>query len=257
MTDPNQNIDENIEQIRCDNVLKDQQFLKKIFLSEISTLDQSTGKYDTHSLLIKGWAITLWSGLMYFVLKESLYAIFLIQIFILLIFWSFDGLYKLYQRSFALRSAQIQKFFENFKILFYENKLKIKNCGKKIKPIPFTNPRANFGDQKLDKMHKFRRCLVLRVVSILYIYLISVTFLLSAFSIIKSSNCSHYYIILISSVALIIIGVLNSIFGYDNAIEGKLKFKNKSISKNWFRGGYISMLIIIVVNSVLITCNLF
>lgn len=308
MTDPKQKNDEIPEKTSCINLFKDQQFLKKIFLSEISSLDQNTGKYDTHSLLIKGWAITLWTGLMYFALKEGVYFLLLIQIITLLLFWSFDGLYKGFQRSFALRFQQIQKFFENYKVVFHKNKLKIKNGNNIKNSIPLINPRANFGDPTLDKMHKLRRCLVLRVVSVIYIYLISATFLLSAFIIIKSSNCCHLIIMVSLSVVLIAIGIINYIWGHDTLIEGtqrkkrkinekieelanfkeqviceekennnitkkkkkiinlnnkivklkkQLKCETKISSDKRFIGMYIFMLIIIVINSVLLTCNLF
>jgi len=47
--------------------------LEKLFISDFASLQNGIGRYDTHSLVIKGWAITIWSGLMYFIVKESIH----------------------------------------------------------------------------------------------------------------------------------------------------------------------------------------
>lgn len=214
--------------------------LEKLFLSDFSSLQTQIGRYDNHSLLIKGWAITLWSGFMYFIIREEVYELFIIQIIILLIFWSFDALFKFYQRKLALRADEIRENLKGYKLNIAGGELnfiwKEKNTGENENDIDIINPREDFKNTKADQRKKLRRCILLRVVSIVYIYLISANFLISVY-IIESIDQISFIIILIFSLVILCFGIFNYVVGIDDFIE-----ENKIIYLSFF---YISIIAII------------
>ncbi|MFW9872862.1 MAG: hypothetical protein ACFFG0_07155 [Candidatus Thorarchaeota archaeon] len=201
---------------------KTKELLQNLFLTDFSTIQSQIGRYDHHSLLIKGWAITLWSGLMYFIIKESVYDLFLIQIIALLIFWSFDALYKFYQRRLALRSDELRKYLKIYKLNVIEGNIELiykedtnldRTAG-----LDIINPRETFQDKLADKKLKLRRCILLRVVSVIYIYLISATFLISVYILETFDQISFSFILVLSLITLSF-GIFNYILGIDKVIE--------------------------------------
>ncbi len=216
--------------------------LEKMFLADFSTIQAQIGRYDNHSLIIKGWAITLWAGLIYFIVKDSVHELFIIQIIILLIFWSFDALFKFYQRRFALRYDELRKYFEGYNLDIVDGEIQFKYSGnKKVTnnksddnkiSLSIINPREKFSDKKSELRKSLRRCILLRAVSVVYIYLISATFFLSVFIIEFSIP------ILICSSVILSFGVGTYICGVDKTIEDHKKVYLLSF--------YISIIFIII-----------
>jgi len=192
--------------------------LEKFLLSDFSSLQNGIGRYDTHSLIIKGWAITLWSGLMYLIVKESVPELFLVQVISLLIFWSFDALYKYYQRRLALRYSEMIHYFEGYKLNTENGEFKVVYYSKNKKDLSLINLREEFTHPKAEERIALKRCIVLRVVSVIYIYLISASFLLSLF-IIPILNSVSFIPILALSVIILSFGIYNYSFGIDKIIE--------------------------------------
>ena len=234
-------------------VIKDSKdLLEKIFLTDFSTVQAQIGRYNSYSLIIKGWAITLWSGLMYFIIKESVHELFIIQIIILLVFWSFDALYKFYQRRFALRSSELRKYFEDYNLDIVNGEIQFnykfndevstnKDSHNKT-GLNIINPRENFPDNKSKLRKSLRRCILLRAVSVVYIYLISATFFLSLVFI------EFFIPILVGSSIILSFGICTYVCGIDKTIED-----HKRVYLIYF----YSSIILIVANLILLGIYLF
>jgi len=245
-------------------------FLKDIFLNELANIDTNIGKYDTHSLIIKGWAISLWAGLVYFAIKESAYLLFAVQIISLIIFWSFDALYKYYQRRFAIRSEKILTFLKDYIIVENNNNLEFRKKKKDeiVKnALPLVlhreeSPIKISGEE--NKLKSLNRCFILRAVSTVYLYLISSSFLIALF--ITDPNLVLFrWWIFGFSLEIISFAVFNYIFGYDNAIMGYInrriikkdkKEKNQTF-KCFFNLFRWSTIIIIAINFFFLICELY
>lgn len=253
--------------------------LKEIFLSELNNLDTNIGRYDTHSLIIKGWAITLWSGLAYFAIKESVHFLFAVQIFILLIFWSFDALYKYYQRRFAIRSEKINAFLKDYIIIADENnnlKFEKKKITENNDEKNTKRPNDNIKKKNMEiitlplvihrevspilignnesKLKSLYRSLILRVVINVYLFLIAVSFL-TAYYIVPNINAIGLWF-LVDSLIIISFSVFNYIFGYDNAISGYIKKKIRKWFKIFFTVFRWGTFIIIGINLLFLAYNL-
>jgi len=191
--------------------------IEKIFLTDFSTIQTEIGRYDNHSLIIKGWTITLWSGLMYFIIKESVYELFFIQIIILLVFWSFDALYKFFQRKLALRYSELQKYFKGYNLNIKKGVLKITYNGNNKSDLKVINPRDDFLDVNAEERKSLFRCILLRAVSFVYIFLISASFLTTLVII------EFFIPILICSLIILSFGIFTFRCGVDKVIEDHKK----------------------------------
>ena len=230
-----------LKEIEGDN--KD--FLEKLFISDFSFLQNGIGRYDTHSLIIKGWAITIWSGLMYFIVKESVHELFLIQVILLITFWSFDALYKYYQRRLALRYSEMIHYFEGYKLNTKNGELKVVYSSKNKKDLSLINLREEFTHPKADERKALKRCIVLRVVSVIYIYLISASFLLSLF-IIPILNHALFFTVLALSIIILSFGIFNYSIGIDKVIEDH---------KRWYLIFFYVTVVLIGLNLILLGLN--
>lgn len=93
-----------------------------LILKEIDVLQSQIRSCDRYSLRIKGWAITIWTALIYLTLNSlflnylisSIY-ISLLPSLILVVFWIMDGIIKHFQRVVAVRSTSIQDFINDHK----------------------------------------------------------------------------------------------------------------------------------------------
>lgn len=220
-------------------------FLEKLFISDFSSLQNGIGRYDTHSLIVKGWAITIWSGLMYFIVKESVYELFLIQVILLIIFWSFDALYKYYQRLLALRYSEMMDYFEGYKLNTKNGELKVVYSSKNKKDLSLINLREKSTYSKAAERKSLKRCIVLRVVSVIYIYLISASFLLSLF-IIPILNHALFFTVLALSIFVLSFGIFNYSLGIDDVIE---KYKK------WYLIFFYATVVSIGLNLILLGLN--
>lgn len=150
-------------------------FKEDLILKEIEILQERIEDYDKHVLLIKGWAITIWSGIWLFIINQLISGIYfflivadLIGIFALLFFWAFDSLYKYYQRAFIVRTKQIE---DNIEKRYDE----ITNNTKPTEKLILFNPTGIKSDAH-RYLHKLWRCLLLRNVSVFYLTLIGISF---------------------------------------------------------------------------------
>lgn len=80
----------------------------QLLMKEIDILQNSIRSYDTILFQIKGWAITIFSGFVYFVAKEKepIYLAFAAAAVVL--FWALDSTYKSFQRGFIIRFNKIE-----------------------------------------------------------------------------------------------------------------------------------------------------
>ena len=263
----------------------DSNVLKDIFLNELATIDTNIGRYDTHSLIIKGWAISLWAGLVYFAIRESAYLLFAVQIVALIIFWLFDALYKYYQRRFAIRSEKILTFLKDYIIVQKDNNLEFKKKTQndeeknkndkeedtiqdkdkieepiedKIQLVIHREESPMKISENENKLKSLNRCFILRAVSTVYLYLISSSFLIALFISVPDVICRRWWIFGFS-LEIMVFAVFNYIFGYDNAIAGYINKRKKESKKfKWFFNLFRwATFIIIGINFIFLICELY
>src|SRR3954466_7647051 len=69
--------------------------------------------FDDLSFKIKGWAITLWSGIVAFGVSEGLAIVVLASIPAMITFWIVDAYFKQYQRRSMMRMGVIESFLDS------------------------------------------------------------------------------------------------------------------------------------------------
>lgn len=167
--------------------LLDYQF--DILLKELEILQFKITEYDKFSLQIKGWAITLWSGIilwgLYALLSGTL--IIIILVMELAIFWFLDTLFKIYQRYHVVRLEWIQDYINN-KNRFINVNLKSQVKKGEISGIFLFDINSSMGSQydkefkkKLKRKKNILRCFFVRNVFPLYVILLIVGILIGLY----------------------------------------------------------------------------
>ncbi len=156
---------------------------------EIVSIESKINYYDTYSLIIKGWVITIWTGIFIWAFQYSYLQLIWISFFLIVLFWSFDAFFKIFQRRHIIRSQWIQDFL-NFKGYFKKNQIKIDNCfNEQILPndllIFDTAGRINYEinedfKKRVDKVSGFCICFFQRYNCTIYTGLITVTMIFLA-----------------------------------------------------------------------------
>ncbi|MEE9378381.1 MAG: hypothetical protein V3V33_10135 [Candidatus Lokiarchaeia archaeon] len=193
-------------------------FRSNLILKEIEIIQNKIDKYDKHSLIIKGWAITLWSASWIFIIEQrisnpayNLEGIVLIIIFAILSFWFFDSLYKYYQRAFVVRTKQIEDYLNDYKlyrIFLGESEENTHIAENDAKSIILFNPVGDRSEDKFRRLQNLLRCFLLRNVSTLYSALIGISLL--------ANSIFEMNIIFISlGITFLCVSLILLLFGYD------------------------------------------
>lgn len=153
-----------------------------LLLKELEIIQFKITEYDKLSFRIKGWTITLWSG----IILWGIYALLpgmLISIILgieLAIFWFLDTLFKIYQRYHIVRLEWIQDFI-NHKNRFANINLKTQFENGEISKILLFDVNGRMGSQYddvfkdiLKRKTNILRCLFVRNIFPLYIGLLFV-----------------------------------------------------------------------------------
>ena len=94
-----------------ENVVNEQQ---PFLLKEIEVIHNQISKCDEYSLIVKGWAITLWTALLLFVISQNPNEINInvlcLSIGSLFMFWIIDAYFKYFQRMSIARSSLISDY---------------------------------------------------------------------------------------------------------------------------------------------------
>lgn len=88
-------------------------FQSDLLVKEIESLHSRIAHYDELSFKIKGWAITLWSGIVAFGAKEGLALVILASIPATITFWIVDAFFKQYQHRSMFRMGVIESFIDS------------------------------------------------------------------------------------------------------------------------------------------------
>jgi hypothetical protein len=89
------------------------EFQCDLLVREIEHVHVRIAHYDELSFKIRGWAITLWAGIVAFGAKEGLPVVILASVPVTLTFWIVDALFKLYQRRSMVRLGTIDDFLNS------------------------------------------------------------------------------------------------------------------------------------------------
>lgn len=157
----------------------------ELLLKEIDILQTKINNYDKNILIIKGWAITMWTGMWLWILgvlksdnsEDLVLSIQISQILILvftvalIFFWLFEALLKYYQTFNLRRDFQL---VINIRDKFdYYTGTEISEDDKKDKRFSFYSPQGTEQIQGKD-ITKLWRCILLRNVSCYYLFLIGI-----------------------------------------------------------------------------------
>lgn len=82
----------------------------EILLKEVDNLQSGIRNYDTLLFRIKGWAITVFSGFIFFAAKENEPFYTFLGALAILFFWVLDAINKSFQRGFIIRANKIEHF---------------------------------------------------------------------------------------------------------------------------------------------------
>ncbi len=183
-----------------------------IFLKELEIIREKITNYDNFSLIMKGWAITLWSTIIIWYLNNGNNTILCISIIAIISFWFFDALHKFYQRGAAVRDKQIQKNLRDPEFIsFLSGK-----CNAEEDHILY-NPTGELSDSEFLRYQNIFRCFLLRQVCVVYLFLISLSFLIM-----------NEIISLIISIAIIVISIILFFVGIDKYFDKFTKWKKLS-----------------------------
>lgn len=164
-------------------------------LKEIEVVQNQISKCDEYSLIVKGWAITLWSALILFAISQNTtdlkISILWFSFFNLFPFWVIDAYFKYFQRTSIARSNLISDYLNNhikedsrdFTFRIYDPVGRISKERKEKE-----KKKENYYWKNYFKGLSFLRSFIVRVVSTLYCYLIIFTFIIMYY---YSQNCLY------------------------------------------------------------------
>ena len=88
-------------------------FQRQLLQKEMETIQSKISAYDDLSFKIKGWAVTLWSGVIVVGVEKGKPSIVGISIVVVLAFWLLDTYFKSYQRRLMARMGIIEDFLNS------------------------------------------------------------------------------------------------------------------------------------------------
>jgi hypothetical protein len=130
--------------------MKDEfEYKYEILIKEVDNLQSGVRNYDTLLFRIKGWAITVFLGAMFFAAKENEPTYAFLGAISIIFFWIFDAINKSFQRGFIIRANKIEHFlrskefsksirdrsFHGFNIPDLGGRYSVKNASRKISPL--------------------------------------------------------------------------------------------------------------------------
>jgi hypothetical protein len=153
-------------------------FRLEILRDELGRSQNRIENYDSLIFRIKGWAITLWLGTLWFALKENLPLLLFAAIPVLISFWLIETQYKRYQQRHIVRIRHIEKFLNatedkeqpSLDKSFEDRSIKGFLVCDPIGVQTYENDQAF--KNLFDKYVSFKRCFWLKSVKALYLSLI-------------------------------------------------------------------------------------
>jgi len=108
----------------------------RLLQHELETTQQGIRNYDSITFIVKGWAITIFSGFLLFIADKQ-EALFLVPCAIsVVLFWVLDALYKAIQRVYIRRYNAIEVYLRSPDFL---------QAMQTQSPIKFDTPRIGIG----------------------------------------------------------------------------------------------------------------
>ena len=169
------------------------QYQLELLQKEIDEIQVKISDYDNTSFKIKGWAVTIWSGIVVWGISQKSPVVSLISIIAISGFWILDTYFKIYQNRSMYRMGRIEAFLNNRPP--YKNK-GLKEAFEQglinVKEFPIHDPIGNKTSKEIinnktivDEYYKtktnFWRCFKLHNVSTLYVALTISALILSIY----------------------------------------------------------------------------
>lgn len=211
-----------------------------LLLKEVEIIQYKITEYDKLSFKIKGWTITLWSGIILWGIYTLLSGILISIILVieLLIFWFLDTLFKIYQRYHVVRLEWIQDFINN-KNQFVNFNLKTQFEEGEISKILLYDLNSKMSIQ-YDKTFKtiFKRktnifrCLFVRNICLLYIGLMLVGIYIGLYLENLDLIILHLYILIASIISGTLLIIFTLIHRYVIIVSDQKSYSLKETEKN-------------------------
>lgn len=163
----------------------------ELLQKEIDEIQGKISDYDDTSFKIKGWAVTIWSGIVVWGISQKSPEILFISIIAILGFWILDTYFKIYQRRSMFRMGKIELFLNNInpyeknglKEAFQQGMINVQEfpihdpIGNKTKEIKINGEKIFI--KNYEEKTDFWWCFKLRNIYIIYIALILGALILS------------------------------------------------------------------------------
>jgi hypothetical protein len=85
-------------------------FKLELLRDEIAEVQAKIAMYDDLAFKIKGWALTLWIGILGFAIGQESPFVTLVSIPVLIVFWFLEAYFKSYQQRSMARMGYIERF---------------------------------------------------------------------------------------------------------------------------------------------------
>ncbi|MBN8580636.1 MAG: hypothetical protein J0L96_08185 [Anaerolineae bacterium] len=125
------------------------EFQQDLLIKEIEYIHSEIARYDALSFQVKGWALTIWSALIAFGVKENIYLIIAASFPAIIAFWVIDANFKQYQRRSTSRKAVIELFLDS-KGIYEKSGLRESFSKGDFGQFPIHDPTSN-RTKKLNK----------------------------------------------------------------------------------------------------------
>jgi hypothetical protein len=156
-------------------------FQLELLRDEIDEIQNKIAAYDDLSFKIKGWALTLWIGMLGYAINQRSPFLTLVLVPVLIAFWFLDAHFKSYQQRSMARMGHIERFInESIKGPVGSLAEAFEKCsfGSFVVPDPIGRQTCKV-DEGFKRHYKrktsFRRNMWIRNIRLLYLFLLGST----------------------------------------------------------------------------------
>lgn len=156
-------------------------FQLELLRDEIADVQEKIAMYDNLSFKIKGWALTLWIGILGYAINQKSPFVTFGSVPVLLAFWFLDAYFKSYQQRSMARMGYIERFINasiEGPVANLAEAFEKRSFGSFVVPDPIGRQTCKV-DEGFKAYYKgktsFRRGLWIRNVRLLYLFLLGAT----------------------------------------------------------------------------------
>jgi len=156
-------------------------FQLELLRDEIAEIQSKIAMYDDLSFKIKGWALTLWIGILGYAINQRSPFVTLVSVPVLVAFWFLEAHFKCYQQRSMARMGYIERFINSSiegPVANLGEAFEKQSFGTFVLPDPIGRQTCKT-DEGFKTYYRektsFRRGLWIRNVRLLYLFLLGAT----------------------------------------------------------------------------------